>query len=276
MTDSVSIRQRLKEHLEEVIAASAYISQENADTAFFIIAVNGSHNYNLATKNSDIDSKLLLIPNLDNLIWNKSANYLHVMSDNGEHVEVKDIRHYMATILKQNINFVETLFAKELRCNGRYEHEWAALVSMRESIARYNPVAAIDCMLGMARQKQIQMTKMSDGRAANIKKFGYDTKSFHHCMRLLFFAEDYMRGKPYEECLTRGDNDTLTNWLIKAKTGELGFSLEKANDCINRMMANVEPQVDYFKNRMGNIVDGAIEKNIDDIVTEIIKRSIEA
>ena len=276
MTDSVSIRQRLKEHLEEVIATSAYISQENADTAFFIIAVNGSHNYNLATKNSDIDSKLLLIPNLDNLIWNKSANYLHVMSDNGEHVEVKDIRHYMATILKQNINFVETLFAKELRCNGRYEHEWAALVSMRESIARYNSVAAIDCMLGMARQKQIQMTKMSDGRAANIKKFGYDTKSFHHCMRLLFFAEDYMRGKPYQECLTRGDNDTLTNWLIKAKTGELGFSLEKANDCINRMMANVEPQVDYFKNRMGNIVDGAIEKNIDDIVTEIIKRSIEA
>ena len=276
MTDSVSIRQRLKEHLEEVIATSAYISQENADTAFFIIAVNGSHNYNLATKNSDIDSKLLLILNLDNLIWNKSANYLHVMSDNGEHVEVKDIRHYMATILKQNINFVETLFAKELRCNGRYEHEWAALVSMRESIARYNPVAAIDCMLGMARQKQIQMTKMSDGRAANIKKFGYDTKSFHHCMRLLFFAEDYMRGKPYQECLTRGDNDTLTNWLIKAKTGELGFSLEKANDCLNRMMANVEPQVDYFKNRMGNIVDGAIEKNIDDIVTEIIKRSIEA
>ena len=276
MTDSVSIRQRLKEHLEEVIATSAYISQENADTAFFIIAVNGSHNYNLATKNSDIDSKLLLIPNLDNLIWNKSANYLHVMSDNGEHVEVKDIRHYMATILKQNINFVETLFAKELRCNGRYEHEWAALVSMRESIARYNPVAAIDCMLGMARQKQIQMTKMSDGRAANIKKFGYDTKSFHHCMRLLFFAEDYMRGKPYEECLTRGDNDTLTNWLIKAKTGELGFSLEKANDCINQMMANVEPQVDYFKNRMGNIVDRAIEKNIDDIVTEIIKRSLGA
>lgn len=274
MTDSVSIRQRLREHLEEVIATSAYISQENADTAFFIIAVNGSHNYNLATRNSDIDSKLLLIPNLDNLIWNKSANYLHVMSDNGEHVEVKDIRHYMATILKQNINFVETLFAKELRCNGRYEHEWAALVSMRESIARYNPVAAIDCMLGMARQKQIQMTKMSDGRAANIKKFGYDTKSFHHCMRLLFFAEDYMRGKPYEECLTRGDNDTLTNWLIKAKTGELGFSLEKANDCINRMMANVEPQVDYFKNRMGNMVDEAIEKTIDDIVTEIIKRSI--
>ena len=276
MTDSVPIRQRLKEHLEEVIATSAYISQENADTVFFIIAVNGSHNYNLATKNSDIDSKLLLIPNLDNLIWNKSANYLHVMSDNGEHVEVKDIRHYMATILKQNINFVETLFAKELRCNGRYEHEWAALVSMRESIARYNPVAAIDCMLGMARQKQIQMTKMSDGRAANIKKFGYDTKSFHHCMRLLFFAEDYMRGKPYEECLTRGDNDTLTNWLIKAKTGELGFSLEKANDCINQMMANVEPQVDYFKNRMGNIVDKAIEKNIDDIVTEIIKRSLGA
>ena len=276
MTDSVPIRQRLKEHLEEVIATSAYISQENADTVFFIIAVNGSHNYNLATKNSDIDSKLLLIPNLDNLIWNKSANYLHVMSDNGEHVEVKDIRHYMATILKQNINFVETLFAKELRCNGRYEHEWAALVSMRESIARYNPVAAIDCMLGMARQKQIQMTKMSDGRAANIKKFGYDTKSFHHCMRLLFFAEDYMRGKPYEECLTRGDNDTLTNWLIKAKTGELGFSLEKANDCINQMMANVEPQVDYFKNRMGNIVDRAIEKNIDDIVTEIIKRSLGA
>ena len=64
-----------------------------------MIAVNGSYNYNMDTPQSDIDSKLLVIPSLEQLVNGKSLNYLHCMSDNGEHVEVKDIRHYFTTML---------------------------------------------------------------------------------------------------------------------------------------------------------------------------------
>ena len=268
MKSSADIKQRLQQHLIEAKKTNQSLYK------FFVIALNGSYNYDLATDSSDIDSKLLVIPSFEQLVWNKYHNYLHVMEDNGEHVEVKDVRRYMATIFKQNINFVETLFAKVYICNLEYEKQWKSLLDYREQIARYNPVAAVDCMMGMARQKQIQMTKMSEGRAANIEKFGYDTKSFHHAMCLYFFAEDYMKGVPYEECLIRTQHPKLTEWLIKAKTGELGFDIDGANKCIDAMRANLEPQVEYFKSKMGNTTDTAIRKIVDNKVVEIIKEGM--
>ena len=88
------VRKRLKEHLDEAL-------QNPKIHDWFMIAVNGSYNYDMDTPQSDIDSKLLVIPSLEQLVSGKSLNYLHCMSDNGEHVEVKDIRHYFTTMLKQ-------------------------------------------------------------------------------------------------------------------------------------------------------------------------------
>ena len=81
------INRRLREHLSEALSSNPKIKD------WFIIAANGSVNYDLDYEDSDIDSKLLVIPDIHQLIWNDTHNYLHVMSDNEEHCEVKDVRN---------------------------------------------------------------------------------------------------------------------------------------------------------------------------------------
>lgn len=50
----------------------------NRDNRFFI-ALYGSQNYQLDTENSDVDSKMLVIPTLDDLIRGTMISYEHIM-----------------------------------------------------------------------------------------------------------------------------------------------------------------------------------------------------
>ena len=203
---------RLQEHLSE-----AMVNENISD--WFVIASNGSMNYGLDNEDSDIDSKLLTVPSLKKLIENKRDNTTHIMSDNGEHVEVKDVAIYMNTILKQNINFVETLFAKAVIVNPRYKNDWEMLYENRELIARYDTKRAVKCMYGMMVQKRKDMETWTEARAKSFHEFGYDTKSFHHLVRLHYFLQHYIvDGWSYEDCLTKRD-DAEYNLLMDTKSG---------------------------------------------------------
>lgn len=203
---------RLQEHLSE-----AMVNENISD--WFVIASNGSMNYGLDNENSDIDSKLLTVPSLKKLINNNRDNTTHIMSDNGEHVEVKDVAIYMNTILKQNINFVETLFAKAVIVNPRYQNDWEMLYDNRELIARYDTKRAVKCMYGMMIQKRKDMEKWTEARAKSFHEFGYDTKSLHHLVRLHYFLQHYIvDGWSYDDCLTKRD-DAEYNLLMDTKSG---------------------------------------------------------
>lgn len=203
---------RLQEHLSE-----AMVNENISD--WFVIASNGSMNYGLDNEDSDIDSKLLTVPSLKKLIENKRDNTTHIMSDNGEHVEVKDVAIYMNTILKQNINFVETLFAKAVIVNPRYQNDWEMLYENRELIARYDTKRAVKCMYGMMVQKRKAMETWTEARAKSFHEFGYDTKSLHHLVRLHYFLQHYIvDGWSYEDCLTKRD-DAEYNLLMDTKSG---------------------------------------------------------
>ena len=210
--DKKIIEARLQEHLGE-----AMVNENISD--WFVIASNGSMNYGLDNEDSDIDSKLLTVPSLKKLIENKRDNTTHIMSDNGEHVEVKDVAIYMNTILKQNINFVETLFAKAVIVNPRYKNDWEMLYENRELIARYDTKRAVKCMYGMMVQKRKDMETWTEARAKSFHEFGYDTKSLHHLVRLHYFLQHYIvDGWSYEDCLTKRD-DAEHNLLMDTKSG---------------------------------------------------------
>lgn len=210
--DKETIEARLQEHLSE-----AMVNENISD--WFVIASNGSMNYGLDNEDSDIDSKLLTVPSLKKLIENKRDNTTHIMSDNGEHVEVKDVALYMNTVLKQNINFVETLFAKAVIVNPRYQNDWEMLYENRELIARYDTKRAVKCMYGMMVQKRKAMETWTEARAKSFHEFGYDTKSLHHLVRLHYFLQHYIvDGWSYEDCLTKRD-DAEYNLLMDTKSG---------------------------------------------------------
>ena len=105
----------------------------------------GSQNYKLATKESDIDTKVVVIPTLDDLIFHQPVSKT-VQTDCGL-ADVKDIRLFFRSLKKQNINFVETLFTDYgIYCN-KYEME--RMMSMREEIAHFDETKTIACMKGL-------------------------------------------------------------------------------------------------------------------------------
>lgn len=266
------VRKRLKEHLDEAL-------QNPKIHDWFMIAVNGSYNYNMDTPQSDIDSKLLVIPSLEQLVSGKSLNYLHCMSDNDEHVEVKDIRHYFATMLKQNINFVETLYAQVWIVNPVYMRLFHYLFEMRDVISGCNPIATIHCIQGTAHQKYKQMLQSSPARAAEIENYGFDRKSLHHLVRCVFFGEYYMEGASYQECLQNNDVPNIRRMIMNLKTTTVlnkEWAINIAEDMLDGFDEKVDSYLDTIKpfQKDFSALAADVKDFLDTLAFEIIKQSI--
>lgn len=266
------VRKRLKEHLDEAL-------QNPKIHDWFMIAVNGSYNYNMDTPQSDIDSKLLVIPSLEQLVNGKSLNYLHCMSDNGEHVEVKDIRHYFATMLKQNINFVETLYAQVWIVNPVYMRLFHYLFEMRDVISGCNPIATIHCIQGTAYQKYKQMLQSSPARAADIENYGFDRKSLHHLVRCVFFGEYYMEGTSYQECLQNNDVPNIRRMIMNLKTTTVlnrEYAINIAEDMLNGFDKKVDSYLTTIKpfQKDFSALAAQVKDFLDTLAFEIIKQSM--
>ena len=76
-----------------------------------IVALHGSQNYDLAYENSDIDTKVITLPSLDQIIKNKKPTSFTHVRENNEHIDMKDVRLMFDCFKKQNINFIEILFS---------------------------------------------------------------------------------------------------------------------------------------------------------------------
>lgn len=266
------VRKRLKEHLDEALKNPKIHD-------WFMIAVNGSYNYNMDTPQSDIDSKLLVIPSLEQLVNGKSLNYLHCMSDNGEHVEVKDIRHYFATMLKQNINFVETLYAQVWIINPVYMRLFHYLFEMRDVISGCNPIATIHCIQGTAYQKYKQMLQSSPARATDIENYGFDRKSLHHLVRCIFFGEYYMEGSSYQECLQNNDVPNIRRMIMNLKTTTVlnrEYAINIAEDMLNGFDKKVDSYLTTIKpfQKDFSALSAQVKDFLDTLAFEIIKQSI--
>lgn len=266
------VHKRLKEHLDEAL-------QNPKIHDWFMIAVNGSYNYNMDTPQSDIDSKLLVIPSLEQLVNGKSLNYLHCMSDNDEHVEVKDIRHYFATMLKQNINFVEILYAQVWIVNPVYMRLFHYLFEMRDVISGCNPIATIHCIQGTVHQKYKQMLQSSPARAAEIENYGFDRKSLHHLVRCVFFGEYYMEGTSYQECLQNNDVPNIRRMIMNLKTTTVlnkEWAINIAEDMLDWFDEKVDSYLDTIKSFQKDFsaLAADVKDFLDTLAFEIIKQSI--
>ena len=140
------VMERLHEHWDEALT----LFDRRHIVGLF---VQGSTNYGLDVENSDLDTKLITTPYLSELVFNESpVSTTHVRANN-EHIDLKDIRLYMKTFRKGNLNFMEILFTPYFILNPMYETQWNFLVQEREKIARMDQYASLKAMYGMAAEK---------------------------------------------------------------------------------------------------------------------------
>lgn len=188
------IMKRVQDHYDEALQ---YFPEEQIVGVF----LQGSQNYELDYEGSDIDTKLIVVPSFKDICLNKKPVSTTHIRANDEHTDWKDIRLYMETFRKQNLNFLEILFTDFYIINPMYREQWDRLVMAREQIARMNPHRAVKSMKGIAMEKYYAMEHRYPSKVDIIDKYGYDGKQVSHLDRVDDYLERYICGVAYKDCL---------------------------------------------------------------------------
>lgn len=255
---------RLKDHYSESL-------ETFTDNQIVGLFLQGSQNYELDLPGSDIDTKLIVVPSFKDIaLARKPVSTTHLRA-NEEHIDFKDIRLYMETFRKQNLNFLEILFTPFTMINSMYFDQWDRLIEERESIARMNPWRAVKSMKGIALEKYHAMEHAYPSKVDVLAKHGYDPKQLHHLVRVDNYLTRYIAGESYEDCLIPKDN--MKEFLLDIKRGN--WPLEKARELAEISLAHVEGIADDFCEKTHDEEDPAMRDLLEDVSYNIMKIAVE-
>ena len=232
------------------------------------IFYQGSGNYGLDTPTSDVDTKLIITPTFRNIALNKQPVSTTHVRDNNEHIDFKDVRLYIQTFRKQNINFLEILYTPYAIVNQIYKEEWDRLVASREAITHYDLARAIKAMQGTMYNKYKQLENESPAHMDAIEKFGYSPKEFCHLRRVEEFITRYINGESYADCLISKQPELLKS--IKSgdySLGDVRWIAQVSIDRTDEMCAKFLEQCD-------NTVNKDVNELLDDVQYNIMKIAI--
>lgn len=231
------------------------------------VFLQGSWNYNLGYDGSDVDTKAIVLPSFEDFCKAKNPiSHTHVL-ENNEHLDLKDIRIMLPIFKKQNMNFIEILFTKYKFLNPEYEELFKPILEAREAIARYNDFAAINCQVGMIYQKYKALEHPYPSLLDKIEKFGYDPKQLHHILRGLDFLEQFVEGRPYEECMISRNRD----YILEVKKGI--HTLDEARNIADEAVKRAEKIKDnYFLERKNPTINNEVSSLLDDVMIKILKK----
>ena len=259
------IMEQVKRHYDE----ACKLFPEDRIVGVFL---QGSQNYGLDYEGSDIDTKCIVLPTLDDLIFNrKPVSTTHVLP-NEEHLDLKDVRLYFQTFRKQNLNFMEILFTKYKIVNPLYRLYWNRLIENNEQIAHYNPVGAVKTMKGIAMEKYHAMEHRYPSKVDLIDKWGYDGKQLHHLMRVEEYLTRYVNGEPYVDCLITKRPEKLKE--IKDMNNPK-LLLDEARVVAGIYMGKVNAMADEFAAaHKDDPVDAEVDKLLDEVQESIMRLGI--
>ena len=256
-----NINDRLLEHFDESLN---HFNVNNIVGLF----VQGSQNYGLETEYSDLDTKLIIAPSFKEVAMNqKPVSTTHIRA-NEEHIDFKDIRLYIETFRKQNLNFLEILFTPYSIINPLYKQEWNRLVEAREKIARMNPRRAIQSMKGIALEKYHAMEHPYPSKLDILAKWGYDPKQLHHLLRVEEYIGRYFDGEDYIDCL----RPCHPEYLKSVKLGH--YDLEEARIIANSARENVERMAEKAYQLYEDSEDATALELLHDVQYNIMKIAI--
>ena len=261
------IMEQVKRHYDE----ACKLFPEDRIVGVFL---QGSQNYGLDYEGSDIDTKCIVLPTLDDLIFNrKPVSTTHVLP-NEEHLDLKDMRLYFQTFRKQNLNFMEILFTKYKIVNPLYEPCWNRLIENNEQIAHYNPVGAVKTMKGIAMEKYHAMEHRYPSKVDIIDKYHYDGKQLHHLLRVREYLIRYINGEPYKDCLVTNCGEYLK--LVKTLTPNGFFhDIDTAREIAEQQLAKVISIADEFAAaHKDDPVDAEVDKLLDEVQESIMRLGI--
>lgn len=257
------IMDKVREHYNEALE---YFPEDRIVGIYY----QGSGNYGLDTQNSDVDTKLIVTPTLDDIIFNKKPVSTTHVRNNDEHIDFKDLRLMLGTFRKQNLNFMEILFTKYKVINPLYAQYWNRLIDANEQIARYNPVGAVKTMKGIAMEKYHALEHRYPSKIEIIDQYGFDGKQLHHLLRVEEYLRRYINEESYSDCLISQQSEYL-----KAVKNQGYYSLEGARVVAQESLDRVCEMADKFRQDRPEIIDNQVDQLLDSVQKDIMKYAIQ-
>ena len=246
-------------------------AQKNGQKPQFTLGIflQGSQNYCLDYEDSDIDTKLIVLPTFKNIIHNDSPISTTFVRENDEHTDYKDVRLYVKNFMKQNINFLEILFTNFCIVNKRFEEDWLGLRLNREKIAHYNRFRALKAMKGMTLEKYAALEYPYPTKVEVLDKYGFDPKQLHHILRLNDFISRYTQEESFADCLI----PTNLEFLIEVKKGNV-YDLDRAREVAKEVVADTVEIADKFCELLPDRGDSEVDELFDEFLCNVMKESL--
>ena len=251
---------RLIEHYEE----AKTLFPEDRIVGLFL---QGSQNYGLELPTSDVDTKLIVVPTFKDIVLNSKPVSTTYVRANDEHIDLKDIRLYIETFRKQNLNFLEILFTDYFIVNPLYAEQWNRLVEAREAIAHMNTYRAVKSMKGIILEKYHAMEHPYPTKLDLIEKYGYDGKQVHHLIRVDDYLTRYINGESYKSCLKPSSH--LVEHMLEYKGHEI--PLEVARKEAEEFLAHANMTADIYCAAHEDKEDPEMRALLQDVSYNIMK-----
>jgi hypothetical protein len=229
----------------------------------------GSQNYELDYEKSDVDTKAIVLPTLNDIVLNRQPVSTTIDIGNNCLCDVKDIRKMFDCFKKQNINFIELLFTQYYVLNPIYKSLYRPMLDNAEKIARYNNFASLNCMSGMALEKYNALDHPYPSIKDKIDKYGYDNKQLHHILRIKDFIQRYILEEEYRKILI----PTNKTELLNVKVNYI-YNLVEAKELAKSTCDFIKEVKDNYITNNELKVNKDADKIMIDVLTNIITFSI--
>ena len=205
------------------------------------IFLYGSQNYNLNYEGSDIDLKAIVIPSINDIVFNNKPISTTIDIPDGL-CDIKDIRLMVQSWRKQNVNFMELLFTEYSYVNPLFYEFFRPLLAARETIVRYNEKRAVDCLRGFVYEKYYRLFKDTPSQHDEVTKYGYAAKQLVHMERLASLLEHYMKREPYMECLMVSPEERQ-KWIDLKTYSPNALSVDEVKERSQKVIEIVEDNI---------------------------------
>lgn len=241
--------------------------------------IYGSPNYNLDIYDedykSDIDTKIIIIPTLEELVDNSKPISTTIDIKDGQ-CDIKDIRVFAQTLIKCNVQFLETLTSRCCWINPKYEEEVSFLIDNRDKLIDEQLSQLLKSVYGMCLEKEKALCHPYPTIKWKIDKWGYDGKQLHHILRLRDFLTNYIDNKDtFDSSIWYREGDRR-NFLIQVKKNKLNLdeAVALANSTCKFVKEKVDKELLKIKNQDNNMIKNEYLSSVKNIIIKNIENQI--
>lgn len=254
-----------------IVALADHLTKalETIDNRWVGIFLQGSQNYGLDTEESNVDTCLLVLPTLDQLLFRREPVNKVIDLPNGEKCVVKDIRLMFDVFRKQNINSLEILATRWRLMNPDFEHDLDPLFENVEHIARYDNYRMISALWGTMCERDKTLIRATPKTAEVIERYGYDGYSLCFMDRIYeFFTRFIINNEPFTQSLTVRNRDLML--AAKAQAYTLDCALTTARELRSELFKGFQ---EYQKSHP-RVVDKRVDELLDKTLGDILLKSL--